>query len=93
MPISIGFLRQFAATPVTGPARKLTYAARFRHRMILLTFGAWLTRRFRFAFDRHNSATDVSSSTPESRRRLAAAANLAGKGEGNGGNAEGRRAC
>jgi hypothetical protein len=80
VPISIGFLRQFAAMPVTGPARKVTVAARFHHRMVLLTFAAWLTRRFRFALDRHNSATGLSPSSSERRPRRAADANHAGQG-------------
>jgi len=60
VPVSIGFLRQFAATLAAGPTRHLILAGRSHDRMILLTFTAWLTRRFRFALDRHNSATDFS---------------------------------
>jgi hypothetical protein len=56
--------------------------------MILLTFMASLTRRFRFALDRHNFATDFSPSSPERRLRPTADANRAAKGGGNGGKAD-----
>jgi hypothetical protein len=58
----------------------LTLAERSYDRMILLTFAACLTGRFRFALDRHNFATDISPSSPETRHRPAADANHAGKG-------------
>jgi hypothetical protein len=57
VPNFISFLGQFAATLVARPAHKLTFVASSDDRMILLTFAASLTRRFRFARDRHNSAT------------------------------------
>jgi hypothetical protein len=45
--------------PAARAGQQLMLAERFRDRMILLTFAACLTRRFRFALDRHNSATDL----------------------------------
>jgi hypothetical protein len=63
-------------------------AERSYDRMILLTFAACLTRRFRFALDRHNSATAFRASSLETRVRPAAASNHAGKGGSNEGKAE-----
>jgi hypothetical protein len=80
VPISIGFLRQFAATLAAGPARKLILGRRSRDRMILLTFAACLTRRFRFALDRHNSATDISPPSAERRDQPTADATHGAKG-------------
>jgi hypothetical protein len=72
------------------PARNLLLAERSYERMILLTFTACLTRRFRFALDRHNFATDFRASSPETRPRPAADSNHAGKGGANGGRRGGR---
>jgi hypothetical protein len=60
VPVSIGFLRQFAATLAAEPGTRFDASERSYDRMILLTFAACLTRRFRFALDRHNFATDLS---------------------------------
>jgi hypothetical protein len=74
VPISVGFLGQFAATLAAGPARKLLVCRVSYDRMALLTFTAWLTRRFRFTLDRRNFASELSPPWPERRRRPAAEA-------------------
>ena len=87
--VSIGFLRQFATTLAPGPGPQFDACRASTDRMVLLTFTAWLTRRFRFALDRHNFATDFRPSSAETRHRSTADANHARKGGGNGGTAEG----
>jgi hypothetical protein len=76
-PISIGFLRSFVAMPAARAGQQSMLAGRSRDRMILLTFAACLPRRFRFTLDRHNFATELSPSSPETRYRPAAGANHA----------------
>jgi hypothetical protein len=60
MPVFIGFLRRSDAAQRQGFGRAKSRFSRTRHdEMRLLNFAAGPGQKFRFALNRHNSATDV----------------------------------